>query len=145
MQNKTTVEPNADVMGMDQPTSRNTTKQKTERLSSQHAAKSGNKSANDRKRADRPALIKKGVSRKGKSNTKKEQLIALLSKPNGAKLAVLIERLEWQSHTVRAALSGLRKQGFEISTSKSAKGGETVYAIISEPSAAANGKPAASA
>jgi hypothetical protein len=65
--------------------------------------------------------------------SKKIQLIGLLSKPNGARASVLGERLQWQAHTVRAALSGLRKQGFEITTSKAAKTGETVYAITGGP------------
>ena len=43
---------------------------------------------------------------------------------------MIVERLGWQAHTVRAALSGLRKQGIEVAASKSAKTGETVYAIV---------------
>lgn len=76
----------------------------------------------------------------GKS--KKDQLIALLSKPSGARISVIIEKLGWQAHTVRAALSGLRKQDFEIMTSKSAKSGETVYTILprSESDASASGE-----
>lgn len=70
---------------------------------------------------------------KAARKSKKDQLIGLLTKPNGARVSVLIERLQWQGHTVRAALSGLRKQGFEIATSKTAKTGETVYAITIQP------------
>ena len=69
--------------------------------------------------------------------SKKDQLIGLLSKPNGARASVLAERLQWQAHTVRAALSGLRKQGYEIATSKSAKSGETAYAITGQPTVSA--------
>ncbi|GAB5506419.1 MAG: hypothetical protein Rhirs2KO_15820 [Rhizobiaceae bacterium] len=72
---------------------------------------------------------------KSTAKSKKDQLIGLLSKPSGARVSVLVERLGWQPHTVRAALSGLRKQGFEIATSKSAKTGETVYAITDYPAA----------
>ncbi len=68
-------------------------------------------------------------SAKPAGKSKKDQLIALLSKPNGARISVLVERLGWQAHTVRAALSGLRKQGLEIATSKSPKTGEAVYVI----------------
>lgn len=72
-------------------------------------------------------------SGKSAKKSKKDQLIGLLSKPNGARASVLVERLQWQAHTVRAALSGLRKQGYEIATSTSAKTGETVYAITGQP------------
>jgi len=72
-----------------------------------------------------------GTSRTGTSKSgaksKNDQLIALLSKPNGARISVIVERLGWQAHTVRATVSGLRKRGYEIATSKSAKTGEIVY------------------
>lgn len=71
--------------------------------------------------------------------SKKDQLIALLSKPNGARVSVLVDRLGWQAHTVRAALSGLRKQGLGITTSKSTKTGEAVYAIAARPEEEAAG------
>ena len=80
------------------------------------------------------AHAKPGTKNRGKS--KKEQLIGLLSKPGGVRVSVLVERLGWQAHTVRAALSGLRKQSYAIAVSKSAKTGETVYAITSAPDAA---------
>lgn len=74
--------------------------------------------------------------------TKKDQLITLLSKPNGARIAVISERLGWQAHTVRAALSGLRRAGFDIAATKSAKSGETVYAIVGQPASAKEAVPA---
>ena len=72
-------------------------------------------------------------ARKSVAKNKQDQLIGLLSKPNGARISVVIEKLGWQAHTVRAAVSGLRKRGFEIATSKSAKTGEIVYAIKEQP------------
>lgn len=81
----------------------------------------------DAKRSDRASTTSAG--------SKKGQLIGLLSKPKGARVSVLVERLGWQPHTVRAALSGLRKQGYEIATSKSAKTGEALYAIKGQPAA----------
>jgi len=78
-----------------------------------------------------------GASRSGASKSvaksTHDKLIALLSKPNGARISVIIGRLGWQAHTVRAAVSGLRKRGFEVATSKSAKTGEIVYAIKARP------------
>ena len=89
------------------------------------------------KRSDRPRGTGKRANphqtAKSTAKSKKDQLIGLLSKPNGARVSVLVERLGWQPHTVRAALSGLRKQGFEVATSKSAKTGETVYLIAGQP------------
>ena len=56
----------------------------------------------------------------------------------GARVSVIVNRLGWQAHTVRAALSGLRKQGLEITTSKSSKTGETVYSIVTRKEAKKN-------
>lgn len=85
-------------------------------------------------RKSRPAPKSKTACADNQDKTsKKDQLVALLSKPNGARVSIIAQRLGWQSHTVRAALSGLRKQGFEIATSTSSKNGETVYAIAARP------------
>jgi hypothetical protein len=86
--------------------------------------------------ASKPGLAK-GVPRAGASKSgaknKQDQFIGLLSKPSGARISLIIDRLGWQAHTVRAAVSGLRKRGFEIATSKAAKTGEIVYAIKARP------------
>ncbi len=76
---------------------------------------------------------------------KKDQLITLLSKPNGARASLIAERFGWQAHTVRAALSGLRKDGHPIVMSKSPKTGETVYAIAARSSEQAGASDAVSA
>lgn len=43
--------------------------------------------------------------------TRLARLRALLEQPQGAELAELCTAIGWQAHSVRAALSGLRKQG----------------------------------
>jgi predicted ArsR family transcriptional regulator len=71
------------------------------------------------------------VDRRPKSNKpKKHQLLALVTKTGGTRISVLTERLGWQAHTVRAALSGLRKQGHQILATKAAKTGEAVYQVV---------------
>ncbi len=49
-----------------------------------------------------------------KRKTKKEELIQLLTRKTGADVAMISDKLGWQSHTTRAALSGLRKAGYEV-------------------------------
>lgn len=86
------------------------------------------------KRKPRAATkLKSAGTGKQTAKSKKDQLVAHLSKPNGARISVIVERLGWQAHTVRAALSGLRRQGVEVAMSKSSKTGETVYAIVTPP------------
>jgi hypothetical protein len=59
--------------------------------------------------------------------TKSRQVLALLQRPEGATLAELIEATGWQQHTVRAALTGLRKRGHEVVRSK--RGETTCYVV----------------
>ncbi len=46
--------------------------------------------------------------------TKRDRLRARLEEPDGANLTQLEQEFGWQPHTVRAAISGLRKAGFEV-------------------------------
>ncbi len=70
------------------------------------------------------------------TRTKKVRLITLLKMPKGARTPTICKSLGWQKHTVRAALSGLRKEGHLVVTSKSPRDGVTVYRIESSPEVA---------
>jgi hypothetical protein len=59
--------------------------------------------------------------------TKGAQVLALLQRPEGSTLAELVEATGWQQHTVRAALTGLRKKGHEVVRSK--RGETTCYTV----------------
>ena len=65
--------------------------------------------------------------------TKKSRLISLLSKKAGANITSISKKFGWLPHTTRAALSGLRKTGYEISSMKSGTGKTTKYHITSAP------------
>jgi hypothetical protein len=49
-----------------------------------------------------------------------------LSRPEGATIDDLLSATMWLPHTTRAALTGLRKEGYEFVKSKNEEG-ETVY------------------
>ena len=51
---------------------------------------------------------------------------SLLSRPQGASIDDLVSATGWLPHTTRAALTRLRKEGYEFAKSKNAEG-ETVY------------------
>ena len=57
-------------------------------------------------------------------------VISLLGRAQGATLTALIEATGWQRHSLRAALSGLRKQGHTIERDAT-KSGESRYRIAS--------------
>lgn len=66
----------------------------------------------------------KGISKLG-------QLEAMLRRPDGATIAQLSNALDWQSHSVRGAMSGSlkKKQGLKITASKE-EGADRVYRIV---------------
>jgi hypothetical protein len=79
--------------------------------------------------ASKTAIQKAGTSKQ----TKKARLIALLSRKSGANVPRLSATLEWLPHTTRAALTGLRKAGYEIKSVKPGKDKPSRYWIIAVP------------
>ena len=59
--------------------------------------------------------------------TKSATILNLLRRPKGASIAQLQKATDWQAHSIRAALTGLRKKGHEIERSGKDKMGATVY------------------
>ncbi len=57
----------------------------------------------------------------------------MLSRKSGADVAAISERLGWQPHTTRAALSRLRKAGYEVLSEKSGNGKPARYRITATP------------
>ena len=55
------------------------------------------------------------------SKSKKARLVGLLGRPRGATIGQLQKALDWQPHTIRAAISRLRKDGTEITLDRSGK------------------------
>jgi hypothetical protein len=73
---------------------------------------------------DRP----KSSSRAG---TKQAQLIEMLKAPDGATISEIVTALDWQSHTIRGAMSGALKKrlGLTITSEKTGPRGR-VYRIV---------------
>ncbi len=68
--------------------------------------------------------------------TKAAILRKLLSRKAGASVSALQTATGWQPHSVRAALSGLRKAGYIIERAEAAKpGGIAVYHLTGGPDA----------
>ena len=65
--------------------------------------------------------------------TKKARLISLLTTKAGADITSISKRFGWLPHSTRAALSGLRKAGYEITIMKVGTGKPTKYRITSAP------------
>lgn len=69
-----------------------------------------------------------------KAVSKRDQLIALLSRDEGATLNQMIAATGWLPHTTRAALTGLKKKGHKIASDK--PDGVRVYRIAAAETAA---------
>ena len=65
--------------------------------------------------------------------SKREQLRARLESAGGARLKELEASFGWQPHTVRAAISGLRKAGHDVTREAGSDG--AVYRIVAPKAA----------
>ena len=62
------------------------------------------------------------------NGTRAAQLVAMLKRKQGATLEDIVTATAWKPHTARAALTGIRKRGFAI-TSDKAEGKSRIYRI----------------
>ena len=65
--------------------------------------------------------------------SKKAILIDLLSRKNGGRSDALCTKLCWQPHTLRAAISGLRKGRLKVETASQTSKGGVRYRIMAAP------------
>lgn len=64
-----------------------------------------------------------------KPASKSSLVLQLLRRDEGATIAQLVAATNWLPHTTRAALTGLKKKGHEVMSSK-ADGKERVYRVV---------------
>jgi hypothetical protein len=77
-----------------------------------------------------------------RAGTKQEAVLALLRRPEGATIAQIVEATQWQSHTVRGFLAGLKRKGITVEVlervrqvgpnKEGAKGSYSVYRARAE-------------
>jgi len=65
-----------------------------------------------------------------RTDSKQQQLIAMLQRPEGATIVELTKKLEWQPHTVRGAIAGALKKRLKLQVdTKKEEGRGRVYRI----------------
>src|SRR4029077_40567 len=74
------------------------------------------------------AMARMPDANRPRASTKRAALIGMLERPEGASVAEIGRRLDWLPHTVRAAFTGLRHAGREVTRSKDAEG-QSVYRL----------------
>ena len=63
-----------------------------------------------------------------RAGSKQARLADLMYRPSGATIDELTKALGWQPHTVRAAITGLRKRGYAVTSSKRQDGVSAYHA-----------------
>lgn len=64
--------------------------------------------------------------------SKSEKVLKSLYRPSGVTIGQLQKITDWQPHSIRALLSGLRKKGVVITRTTSPKGA-TKYCVVGDP------------
>jgi hypothetical protein len=64
-----------------------------------------------------------------RADSKQAQLIALLQRPEGARMADLMSATGWQAHSVRGVLSGVLRKKLGLAVSSKREGDVRVYRI----------------
>ncbi|MEP3451347.1 MAG: DUF3489 domain-containing protein [Parasphingorhabdus sp.] len=70
---------------------------------------------------------------KTKPQSKSDRVKKLLARTKGASIEEISEVTQWQAHSARSFLTGLRKRGFVLTREQRGEEG-TVYRITSDPS-----------
>lgn len=82
---------------------------------------------------ENPALNWRPTVTTTKPPTKSAKVITLLSRNKGATLAEICKATNWQQHSARAFLTGLRKKGYMLAREHRGDYG-TAYRITQNPS-----------
>ena len=73
----------------------------------------------------------KSLPGRPEKRTKADIILGLAQRPTGASIAQLTRATGWQAHSIRAALTGLRKRGHVIERF-TGKGGQAFYRVGSQ-------------
>jgi hypothetical protein len=107
------------------PKSRKTQTAKKSARSARNTGSQSAKPATPQRRAAKAALLRAPQVHSPAlpaRPSKKASIVALLERPDGAAISDLTDATGWQVHSVRAALTGLRKEGKELVRAKDAAG-----------------------
>jgi len=85
------------------------------------------KTKRNRKPTTRGSKVEAADTRRTKADT----ILDLIQRPTGASIAALTKATGWQPHSVRAALTGLRKKGREVVRTRDDQG-VTRYCIAAQ-------------
>ena len=127
---KTTKTTAADTLAVATSTSEPATTATRGRKATKRAPKA--KGTKPAKKAGKPTASKKAApiatTKEAKGPSKKDAVLAMIQRPDGATLEEIMATMNWQRHTVRGFISILGKAGTKIESSKSEAGARTYKA-----------------
>jgi hypothetical protein len=89
------------------------------KLTKSKVAKDAGSVASEPKRRENSEAVESMAGKApAETETKSEKVVSLLRRDNGATLEELTAATGWQSHSTRAALTGLKKKGHGITSDK---------------------------
>ena len=84
----------------------------------------------------------KAKSAKAKSETKCDQVLALLRRPGGASISAMTKATGWQKHSVRGFLAGTVRKKLGLNLESKKQDGERIYRVTATKLPAAQAKDA---
>jgi hypothetical protein len=93
-------------------------------------AEKGGLSASKAKGSAKRGRVGSSTRRSLRLGTKRALIVEMLSTGQGASIDALIKATGWLPHTMRAALTGLRKKGFAVTRSQDVESGRSAYRIL---------------